>query len=472
MKPDILLIQTDQLFSRVLNAYGGVSATPVIDELCSSGAIFENCFCQFPLCQPSRGSLWSGMYPHKTDILSNGRNWPVRNFGTEYKTLGEVFSEAGYKTIHFGKCHDGGTLRGFECIKEEETVIKNEHPAWPYNMDTYEDRNTCEKACRFLEEWDYSSPLLMAVDFVNPHNICGWVGTNKGIHTDIPLPPELPGSGLSVSLPPLPPNFDFDDIENRAASIRYICCSHVRQSQAAGWTPDNFRHYLAAYHYYLNVVDREIERLLAVLNKRGKTDNTIIFFFSDHGDNVAARNCVTKQVNMYEECIQVPLAVCGPGILKRKEKISGLACLLDIAPTLCECASIPCPDNFDGISLYSSIYEGKKVEREYAACQWHTEWGYTVSPSRMIRTERYKYIHYLEDDFEELYDLEQDPYEKKNRAKNPAYDSALNYMRTLFEDYLTVSADPYRTLEWKADKRWRSHPCGYHNHRGSAAPQV
>ena len=90
----------------------------------------------------------------------------------------------------------------------------------------------------------------------------------------------------------------------------------------------------------------------------------------------------------------------------------------------------------------------------------------------MIRTKRYKYIHYLEDDFEELYDLEDDPYEKKTQAHNPRYASALRSMRDLFEEYLHSYADPYRTLEWKADRRWRSHLCGYHNHKGPAAPQV
>lgn len=149
MKPDILLIQVDQLFSRVLNAYGGQSVTPTIDELCASGVVFENCFCQFPLCQPSRASLWSGMYPHKTGILSNGRKWPVPNFGTEHKTIGDLFARSGYKTVHFGKCHDAGTLRGFECAREEETFVPDTYDAWPYNMDTYEDTNTGEKACRF-----------------------------------------------------------------------------------------------------------------------------------------------------------------------------------------------------------------------------------------------------------------------------------------------------------------------------------
>lgn len=461
-KPNILIIQVDQLFADALNAYGGTSITPTIDALCSSGVIFENCFCQFPLCQPSRASLWSGQYPHKANILSNGRNWPVENFTNDCNTLGEVFSDSGYKTVHFGKKHDGGTLRGFDCADEEEIVIPDVHSAWPYNMDTYTDVDCRIKACDFLDTWDFSAPLLMAVDFVNPHNICGWVGANKGVHTDIPV----------ENLPPLPPNFDFDDIENRAPGIQYICCSHVRQSQVAGWTPDNFRHYIAAYHHYLTIADAEIERVLKTLEERGQKDNTIIVFFADHGDNLTARNSVTKQVNMYEECVKVPLAICGAGIPKRTEKIQGLSCLLDIAPTLCQIADIPIPKTFDGISLFSSIHTGTKPNREYAASQWHTEWGYTVSPGRMIRTEQYKYLHYSEGDFEEFFDLEKDPHEKKNEAKNPAYAQELEHMRNLFEEYLKKTEDPYRTLEWKADKRWRSHECGYHNHEGVAAPQA
>ena len=495
MKNDILLIQVDQLYSRALKAYGGYSVTPVIDELCSRGVVFENCFCQFPLCQPSRASLWSGMYPHKTDVLSNGRKWKVQNFGTRYKTLGEIFREAGYKAVHFGKCHDAGTLRGFDCAPEGEIAVQSEHAEFPYNMDTYEDRDTCEKACHFLNEWNFSQPLLMAVDFVNPHNICGWVGANKGLPADVPLPQNTPltaalkedGSACSIpaqkhseypefselqELPELPDNFDFDDIGNRAVSIRYVCCSHVRQAQAALWKKHTFRRYLAAYRHYLSLVDREIGRVLHTLDKRGKLNDTVVLFFSDHGDNLTARGSVTKQVNMYEECIQVPLAVCGPGIFQRTEKIGGLACLLDIAPTLCDIAELSCPDNFDGISLYDSIYKGTKPDRPYAACQWHTEWGYTVSPARMIRTETHKYIHYAEDDFEELYDLVCDPHEKKNQAKNPAYTADLKCMRSLFEKYLSVTNDPYRSLEYKADPRWRSHPCGYRNHKGPAAPEV
>ena len=90
----------------------------------------------------------------------------------------------------------------------------------------------------------------------------------------------------------------------------------------------------------------------------------------------------------------------------------------------------------------------------------------------MIRTETHKYIHYAEDDFEELYDLVCDPHEKKNQAKNPAYTADLKRMRSLFEKYLSVTNDPYRSLEYKADLRWRSHPCGYRNHKGPAAPEV
>lgn len=460
-KPNILIIQVDQLFSDALNAYGGKSNTPTIDALCSSGIVFENCFCQFPLCQPSRASLWTSQYPHQTNILSNGRNWPVKNYTKNDKTLGDIFSAAGYKTVHFGKTHDAGTLRGFDCATEEEIIIPHENPAWPYNMDTFTDRDCRIKACDFLTNWDFSLPLLMAVDFVNPHTICGWVGENKGKHIDIPI----------ENLPPLPPNFDFDDIKNRAPSIQYICCSHIRQSQVAEWTADNFRHYIAAYHHYLGIVDTEIAHVLQSLEQRGQKENTIIVFFSDHGDNLTARNSVTKQVNLYEECVKVPLAICGPHIQKQKKKIQGLTCLLDIAPTLCDIAGIPIPKSFEGISLLPSIHTGAKPNRTYAVSQWHTEWGYTVSPGRMIRTEQYKYIHYIEGEFEELYNLTTDPHEKKNEAKNPAYAKELTNMQNLFTEYLTNTKDPYKKLKYTADIRWRSHKCGYHNHRGIAAPQ-
>lgn len=458
---NFLVIQVDQLTDRALKAYGGEIEHTNLDKMFEEGIQFNDCTCQFPLCQPSRASLWSGQYPHETKVLSNGRNFPVDDIPESTPTLGSLFSGAGYRCVHFGKKHDAGALRGFECEPFEQTEVKNNSP-YIYNQDTFHDAYTSEKANAFLSSYDWEKPLLMVVDFVNPHNICAYVGDNKDKHFE----------GDVDSLPKLPENFDFDDIENRSKAIQYICCSHNRQAQAAKWNRNDYRAYLAAYHYYLDLVDKQIGSLLDVLKKSKGYEETAIIFISDHGDGMAARGSVTKQVAMYHETVNVPLLIGGkPFEEYRGKKISGLAENIDLVPTLLDLANIEKPDSMSGISLKSAIERGS-VDREFAVSEWHTEWGFTISPGRMVRTKNFRYTHFVEDGKEELYDLVKDPYEKTNIADKDEYKKELEYQRELLKKHLEATGDDYFSLKAVVDKRWRSHAPGYHNHEGIAAPQA
>ena len=182
--------------------------------------------------ETSRASFWTGRYPHETGVLSNGRQYAPREIPAGMPTLGETFARAGWETVHFGKTHGAGTLRGFVCEPENQIVSGSDNPAYPRNQDTFHDLYTVQALCRYLEKREDPRPLFLTADLVNPHNICAWIGANQGVHT---------GTPSALPLPPLPENFWFDDIENRPVAVRYICCSHNRQAQTAGWTPDNFR---------------------------------------------------------------------------------------------------------------------------------------------------------------------------------------------------------------------------------------
>ena len=458
---NFLVIQVDQLTDRALKAYGGEIVHKNIDKMFEDGIRFEDCTCQFPLCQPSRASLWSGLYPHETKVLSNGMNYPVDDISESVQTLGSLFTEAGYKCVHFGKKHDAGALRGFECESFDKIEVENNSP-YIYNQDTFHDEFTSRKANAFLSSYDWKQPLLMVVDFVNPHNICAYVGDNKDKHFD----------GDPSNLPVLPENFEFDDIENRSVAIQYICCSHNRQAQASKWNENDYRAYLAAYHYYLDLVDKQIGELIEILKNTRGYEDTAIIFLSDHGDGMAARGSVTKQVAMYHETVNVPLLFYGKPFEESKGKtIHGLAENLDLVPTLLDFANIEKPDTMGGKSLKQAIDNGS-IDREYAVSEWHTEWGFTISPGRMIRTRNFRYTHFIEDGKEELYDLVNDPFEKKNVADLLEYKDQLEYHRNLLQNHLKNTNDNYFSLEAKVDKRWRSHAPGYHNHEGIAAPQA
>lgn len=389
-----------------------------------------------------------------------GGNGLKKGVDQSVPALGEIFTGAGWQSVHFGKTHDAGALRGFTCEPEKGIVFPEEDSAFMLNEDSFRDRYTVEAACRFLRERDDNRPLLMITDLVNPHNICGWVGANQGVHDSIPC--DRP-------LPPLPENFEFEDIENRPIAVRYICCTNNRQAQTAGWKAVNFREYLRAYYYYLSLADHELGTVLDTLTEQGYTaENTLFILTADHGDNMAARGQVTKQVSFYEETVRVPLIFSGNGV--RPGRREGLASLLDLFPTLCAQAGIPLPEGLRGEDLSSMLSGGEMPEREYVAGEWHTEWGFTVSPGRMIRTGRYKYTHYIEDGGEELFDLERDPFEKKNLAQDSGSAAILAWMRELYKRHLKLTGDPFENLSWKADWRWRSHRTGYWHHKGIAAP--
>lgn len=112
---------------------------------------------------------------------------------------------------------------------------------------------------------------MMAVEFNNPHNICGWVGAFEGEHG------EVEGIG---ELPPLPDNFDTEaDLMTRSKSVQYSCCTHNRTRQSTQWNTLNFRQYLKAYYHYTQLADECIEQVLETLRQRGLEDETLVVFF-------------------------------------------------------------------------------------------------------------------------------------------------------------------------------------------------
>jgi choline-sulfatase len=302
-------------------------------------------------------------------------------------------------------------------------------------------------------------------DLINPHNICGWVGENVGVHEDVPV---------AVDLPPLPDNFFARNPERRPLPVQYICCSHNRLSQAAPWNETNYRHYLAAYYHYLHRVDAEIGLILDALEARPDAEDTLIVFMSDHGDGMAVHRMVTKQVSMYDNTTRIPLAFAGPGVRGRdRVDENALVSNLDLLPTLCDYAGLDAPIGLWGKSLLpwlQGTHEGSP--HAYVASEWHTEWGYTISPGRMVRTNGYKYTRYLEGDGEELYDLRADPGETLTLVDDPAYTSVLEQHRALLDEHVKDTGDDFVELAWRADRRWRSHKPGYEHHIGPAAPMV
>lgn len=469
-KANILIIIADQLSHKAIPSYGDKYADiPAIESIMKGGVRFTNAYTPCPLCQPARAAFWTSRYPHQTGVLDNMPRVPEEGFtrvgamiDDTIPTLGDVFSSAGYITRHFGKMHDAGALRGFTSDDPAaELPVEEIEPAWPINVDTTRDRYTTQRCCEFLRA-GHDKPFIAVADLNNPHNICGWVGENKGEHIDKPI---------NAALPELPANFETADMDTRPAGIRYLCCTHPRLTQASHWNGENYRHYLAAYYHYLKRVDDEIALILEALKEGGYDKNTLIVFMADHGDSMAAHRMVTKRLSFYDEAAKVPLAFAGAGVNGGERVVDKpLVSLLDLMPTLCDYARLTPPQGMQGQSLMPYIdNSGQAIERDYVVSQWDAEWNWTREPGRMLRTKRYKYIKYAEDKAEELYDMQKDPGETRNLVPAPEYKDILDEHRRLFAGYLAASNDPFESLKAVVDPKWRSHAPGYTNHTGGCA---
>ena len=450
-KPNILIIQCDQLATRAIETYGGYAGHAlVIDSLARNGAVFDNAYTACPLSQPSRTALLTGLLPHQTGVRSNSGKWKNSDVDPSLPTLGSLFSDAGYRAVHFGKRHDCGALRGF--THKEPVQIRYQDPQVPLNPDSFKDVGTCADAVEFLSA-PGKDPFICMVDFQNPHNICGYVGFAQGLR-DV---------ADTAGLPPLPDNFEIDDWSALPLPVRYACCSHRRLEQAAHWSPENYRQYIAAYLRYVEIVNGQIRSVLNALESTPAGRNTIVILLADHGDAMASHRMVTKQTDFHEESVKVPLIFCGPGVQGRGKHLTQLVqTSTDFIPTLCGLAGIDVPSSLRGISQAPSIL-GRRQKKNHAfvVSQWHSEYDRIVSPGRMIRLEEgFKYTHYLEGNGEELYDLNADPGEKHNLAGDPASAELLQRCRSILEDYLSASGDDYRSLGISVDPAYRRHAPG------------
>jgi len=477
---NIVVIVSDHLSTRAVGAYGESdwADTPNIDRLAERGVVFENMYTSYPLCGPSRAAFWTGRFPHDTGVLSNGLRvqdpdiLPNASVPEDMPTIGETFKRAGYNTIHFGKCHDSGGLRGFDIVPDGIRESESVPAGYPENNDTWRDHWAMDRFGEWAEG-GFPEPFCAVVDLQNPHNICGWIGEHNSL--DGPVEHAI----SPKNLPELPANNKVVNWESLPLPVRYICCSHNRGAQSSHYTDEDWRYYIDAFRHYAKMADEHVGTILRLLEAGGVLDDTLVILMADHGDGMGSHQMATKQVSFYEETARVPFITAGPGVRSGGQKVAALTSLLDLFPGLCDYAGIQVPDGLPGVS-FAPLLQGAVKQREFVVAEWYTEWGCTVSPGRMIRSARFKYTSYLEGSVgagdptggEELYDLDMDRGEMVNLATDTAYCEVLLQHRDMLKRHIRDQADPFYTQKVVVDKRWRSHPPGYQHHSGPTAPMV
>jgi arylsulfatase A-like enzyme len=208
-----------------------------------------------------------------------------------------------------------------------------------------------------------------------------------------------------------------------------------------------WRQYLWAYYRMVEAVDVQIARVLGSLRAAGHEENTVVLFFSDHGDGMGAHRWNQKTL-FYEEIVRVPLIVSWPGHTvpagRERRRLVNLG--TDLAATVLDFAGVAQPPGLRGASVKSfalGTCDGPAPEYVVSETNLHRAYGVEGEHhGRMVRSARYKYVCYNAGmNPEQLFDLDLDPGEMTSLVGDPAHADVLQRHRAMLRHYCTTTGD-------------------------------
>ncbi len=424
-RPNILVVITDQQTAAAMSCTGNPwLSTPAMDRLAARGVRFERAYCSYPLCSPARMSQMTGRYPHQMGVNSNeGKSFWGYDVPTSAYLPGQL-AAAGYRCVWAGK-----DMPPADGSRDIELLCR------------WGDVQTADHTCAFLAG-EHDRPFFAAVNFVNPHNICEWARGAplfEGGIGEEPVLADLPLLPANHAVPPYEP--ELLRVIQAMGGQNYAC---VRN-----FTPEDWRRYRWAYFRMVEKVDRQIARVLDALDEAGLTDDTLVWFCSDHGDGCGAHAWNQKQT-LYEEVIQVPTILAGPGVEAGRTDARLVASSLDLMPTCLDAAGVAIDPAIEGRSLLP-LARGERVddwrEAVYVETALKAE-NSTMPPAksrgRAVITERWKYSAWAWGRHrEQLVDLATDPGEMVNLATSSRYAERRDAMRAQLNEWTRRTEDAF-----------------------------
>jgi arylsulfatase A-like enzyme len=451
-----------------------MSVMPKTRELIGGkGVTFPNNFVNYSLCCPSRSTFLTGQYSHNTGVRGNQE--PIGGFDhlNSANTLPVWLQGAGYYTGLIGKY-----LNGYEAHRADPggPLIPPGYSEWhgstrTYNyygyelnengvLTTYGSQTANPDAPGNPANYSTDVYTAKAVDFINrrapaeqPYFL--WL-TYLAPHGGGPNPPAPDTShcaGTAKPAPrdlhafdstplPLPPSFNEADVSDKPPTIQDRDISDDdSQGEGASDIDDITRFYRCRLASLL-AEDVGVEQIMNALSATGELDNTLVIFTSDNGFMHGEHRVKSGKVVPYEESIRVPLLIRGPGFTGGKT-VRELSVNADLAPTILKATGATAGLAVDGRALQGAAENpgrelGRTIEIETNAYAG-------------VRTNRYKYIEYSSGPnagFQELYDLQNDPYELQNVANGSAFPQYAAVHAALAQRLAEVrgcSGDPCRT---------------------------
>ena len=422
--------------------------TPTLDRLQSEGVTFERAFCQYPVCGPSRAALLTGRYPQQNRVLNNRCLLPESE-----RTIGHHFSDLGYEVVAVGKTHGqntgfrrypeptpftktlGSNLWGFYYGQDMLGAAGHDQQAgdplvgvYPGEKSDHYDQRINQQAKAFLSERSGDRPFLLWVGYHAPHP-----PLFPPRHTAAMYSPE------QIELMTAPPTAAKPEMQARINKLWRETPRDVRKQM------------VAAYLGLITFVDECLGDLVQILAEQGVLDDTLLVVTSDHGEQLGDHDMIGKFNGFYEGSLRVPLLLRLPDGKHKGLKLDQLVELVDVFPTLCALTGAPVPPTVSGRSFAPLLEDPQRKHRAFVNCtlvekDWHGADAVSSDKpfvrGQMVRTQRWKLAVYA-GDRGELYDLEADPKELRNRYDDDACaDVRAQLYQQMVEHLLTNTAAP------------------------------
>jgi arylsulfatase A-like enzyme len=446
---NILWICTDQQRWDTMGVTGNrFVRTPNLDKLANEGVLFENTYCNNPVCMPSRSSFLTGTYPSTVEVPTNGYEIKDRYL---HRLITYRLHKLGYNNGLSGKLHIRGSHPGNPALPESGYDHGYDEFNWspcgfpanwggcqyqhwlrdrgvPFNIEDHslskhvqvgvaaEHHQTtwcAQRAITFMQgmaETNPDQPWMFACNIFDPHN------------PNDP-PPELLERYMDM-LDEIPlPNYAEGELRNKptvqqqhhAAANKRMPPHPLRYDELSD---REHRLYRASYYAMIDLIDQQVGRIMQTLEETGQRDNTLVIFTSDHGESLGDHGLYWKNWWFYEESMRVPLIMSWPGMKPRTRRVTESAELVDIVPTIYDAIGTNKPDWLQGRSWWDFLNGGEPVNRDFAFAE---AWSGESRDVAMVRTQNHKLVRHYVADEGELYDLRDPHLERVNHWNEPAY---------------------------------------------------
>jgi arylsulfatase A-like enzyme len=458
-RPNIVFILSDDHAVRAVSAYGdSVVATPNIDRIAANGIRFDRAYVGNAICGPSRASLLTGLHSHANGFYTNEWSGP---FNGQQQTLPRLLQQAGYQTAVIGKWHLYSDPVGFDHWEVIDNVLEQGtyyNPAFRSGAGVEEttgyvaDIVTDKSLAWLAQAGKHGQPFFLLYSHKTPHR--DW----------LPGPGELRAWDENARV--AEPDTLLRDLgsqtrarrEARMRIAEYMTDNDVKLKQGNPLTPEQealwhaafddgnrryveadlsgddalrwkYQRYIKTYAASVRSMDRQIGRLLDYLEANDLMENTLVVYSSDQGFFLGENGWFDKRW-MDEVSSRVPLLMSWPGHIAPGTTSGALVQNIDFAPTLLAAAGITAHKPMHGVSLLPLLGpEPPPWQRDLYYHYYENPGFHGVARHYGVRGERYKLVHYYQDEEWELFDLQTDPGDQINLYAKPGYEEITRDMK-------------------------------------------